>query len=363
MTAKLLTHRYKNKRFGWWVVLNNRVYRDTLGKIQVFCKCTKCGTEKLVRLNNLTRKQSFSCGCSRFPNDTPIVAHPYLGQQFGNWTVISNEERRSKTNHVYVYCRCRCSKKKWVQLNNLKSGSSTSCGCCKSRNKLATSSYLNQQFGNWVVISNKLHRGNSNNIKLYCRCQLCNTRKLIDLASLRSGKSQSCGCSILNQQIATHSYLNKRFGNWLVISKELQTNQWNQTQVYCECQVCKKTRKWITLSIIKCGRSKSCGCFRQPQLNEKVLPITKPVAESMFKLGDRYGQRTIVSIDIVRRNNQKVILTQCECGKLEYISINNLRQCKSQRCQSCQLKLAREKLQEKQRMLSETPQQALLFDI
>ena len=49
------------------------------------------------------------------------------GRQFGKWTVLNNR-KRSATG-TFWKCHCQCGTTKWVLENNLKQGTSTSCGC------------------------------------------------------------------------------------------------------------------------------------------------------------------------------------------------------------------------------------------
>lgn len=49
------------------------------------------------------------------------------GRQFGEWTVISRAENKSRLSRWL--CRCACGNERVVYSANLKNGSSTSCGC------------------------------------------------------------------------------------------------------------------------------------------------------------------------------------------------------------------------------------------
>ena len=54
-------------------------------------------------------------------------AFDYTGQQFGRWTVL----RRGDKPKFWI-CRCECGKVKAANIDNLKAGKSTSCGCYKA---------------------------------------------------------------------------------------------------------------------------------------------------------------------------------------------------------------------------------------
>jgi hypothetical protein len=51
-----------NRRFGRWVVLSANVKRDHDGSLFWNCRCA-CGTRRAVRMRELVRGNSRSCGC------------------------------------------------------------------------------------------------------------------------------------------------------------------------------------------------------------------------------------------------------------------------------------------------------------
>ena len=57
-----------------------------------------------------------------------------LNKQFNMWTIISREIQR-KGHHHYIKARCACGKEDWKCLDNLKSGKSTMCHRCATKNR------------------------------------------------------------------------------------------------------------------------------------------------------------------------------------------------------------------------------------
>jgi hypothetical protein len=55
----------------------------------------------------------------------------YIGKNYGRWAILSEAQGRmySKGLVRYVNCQCSCGTLKKVDLNSLKRGKSTSCGC------------------------------------------------------------------------------------------------------------------------------------------------------------------------------------------------------------------------------------------
>ena len=126
------------QRFGKLVVLKRIKKRGSFW----FCRCD-CGTEKLVRTNNLRGGSAVSCGCHRKAILDSLrwgkCRHfDLLGKRFGRWTAISYI---SNPDHTTAWlCRCDCGTERPVLTRSLRAGVSTSCGCLlveKSRKSLA----------------------------------------------------------------------------------------------------------------------------------------------------------------------------------------------------------------------------------
>ena len=82
------------------------------------CRCS-CGTEVEVSRRNLTSGQKASCGhLSR--------AEDLTGQTLGEWLVLA-PEAPTVLSGAWL-CRCSCGVERAVWANNLKAGSSRSCG-------------------------------------------------------------------------------------------------------------------------------------------------------------------------------------------------------------------------------------------
>jgi len=54
-----------------------------------------------------------------------------VGQRYGRYLVIAKSDKRTKANKQVVLCKCDCGTEREVVVNNLRSGTSTSCGCWK----------------------------------------------------------------------------------------------------------------------------------------------------------------------------------------------------------------------------------------
>jgi hypothetical protein len=123
-----------------------------------------------------------------------LKAVDITGETFGRLTVVSAASSVRNKNGVTIrmwLCRCECGNQAVVRGNNLRSGTSTSCGC------RAGDDLSGKEFGRWLVIGkqpNRLRRPSGSSYRVWlCRCD-CGGEKEIDGWALSSGKSRSCGC-------------------------------------------------------------------------------------------------------------------------------------------------------------------------
>lgn len=89
------------------------------------CICS-CGKIVVVSAQNL-KNGTKSCGCSRLLHKNDIV-----GSRFGKLLVLKWSGADKKKNSLYE-CLCDCGKTTIVSRYKLKSGSTKSCGCLKTR--------------------------------------------------------------------------------------------------------------------------------------------------------------------------------------------------------------------------------------
>lgn len=114
-----------NCKIGKWTVVCKA---NNIGKRTAWeCVC-ECGTRKIVATEVLTKKQSTSCGCSRYDHLKNKPKYEDLtGQKFGRLTVIKLSDK--KNERIYWECLCECGDRKNIPAKQLKSGKTNSCGC------------------------------------------------------------------------------------------------------------------------------------------------------------------------------------------------------------------------------------------
>lgn len=113
-----------DKKFGEWTVLGfyGRKEKHYYWK----CVCNNCGTEKLVRANNLNSGTSKSCGC--------LKKVDMKRRRFERLLVLESIDKRTSDGSLYWRCQCKCGNITIVSRGNLLNGHVTSCGCLEKEN-------------------------------------------------------------------------------------------------------------------------------------------------------------------------------------------------------------------------------------
>lgn len=115
-TAKDLS----GQTFGKWIVLE----RDPDNSRVAFrCRC-ECGHEAIILSDNLRSGNSTRCiRCGRGRKAIDMT-----GQRFGALVAESRTDRR-RGHFVMWLCRCDCGNRKVIGGQDLRRGSTNSCGC------------------------------------------------------------------------------------------------------------------------------------------------------------------------------------------------------------------------------------------
>ena len=123
--------------------------KDRRGRNTWRCRC-ECGNEKIVPVVSLTHGVTRSCGClrqdSQGRHNRPVKNSLDLtGQTFGNLTVLSLAEY-SKDGKKRWLCQCTCGRRVVVYQTHLSAGRSKSCGCARWKD------ITGQRFGKLVAV-------------------------------------------------------------------------------------------------------------------------------------------------------------------------------------------------------------------
>lgn len=136
-----------------------------------------------------------------------------VGKRFGQLVVFEEcKERQNKK--VMWLCQCDCGNKKIVAGNNLKSGTTTTCGGYRHK----ADNLTGMRFGHLFVIGQgePVKSGNGTMGTSYCKCD-CGNYKVIRNHSLKNGLTKSCGCGC---EANRAKILNKSNGNIYDLSGE-----------------------------------------------------------------------------------------------------------------------------------------------
>lgn len=115
---------------------------------EYLCKCV-CGTELRVRTYNLTNGNTQSCGCLQKEKTSEINFVSLVGQRFGKLIVLQRVENNNQ-NQVCYQCQCDCGGTTIVSAPNLRSGTTSSCGCIKSKGESVINQWLTTHKINFI---------------------------------------------------------------------------------------------------------------------------------------------------------------------------------------------------------------------
>jgi hypothetical protein len=108
-----------------------------------------------------------------------------IGAKFGKLTIIEFLDKISKRTRVR--CLCDCGKHKDFDLQDIKRGSTTSCGCLKKD----YDGLIGKRFNRLII---KSFDGVEDGLAYVIAICDCGVEKRYLLASLKSGNTNSCGC-------------------------------------------------------------------------------------------------------------------------------------------------------------------------
>lgn len=190
------------------------------------------------------------------------------GTRFGKWTVLSPGE-----NNLFYKCQCDCGKIRSVNVKNLKSGRSKSCGtCCR----INDASIIGNKYGHLTALerSDRYYLHKNTGYKEYlikCQCD-CGNITYIAKTPLTHNRVQSCGC-IQKKEAAKRTderMIGKKYGKLTIIGRA-ENRYYESCGIVpvwlCKCE-CGNTTK-ATGYNLKSGSVKSCGCAKRKWTQEE----------------------------------------------------------------------------------------------
>jgi hypothetical protein len=139
--SSLKTVDITGQRFGRLIVLGRA---DKKGShVMWYCQCD-CRKETIIAGDRLRTGKTKSCGCLlNESRHTAIHGKNLLGQRFGRLYVVS-EDKRKTNNQRRWNCQCTCGRIVSVLSQNLRRGTTKSCGCIKTGRHSTPRSKLNR---------------------------------------------------------------------------------------------------------------------------------------------------------------------------------------------------------------------------
>lgn len=157
------------------------------------CDCD-CGTKDYsVPKIRLTTGKTKSCGCGR--NPITFDTNELVGKTVGKFKVLEFIGKNEKSVPMYK-CKCECGNTVEVNGYNLKSGSSTNCGCVRKETLSKVKKLEEIPSGTKVGLLTVLYENGKDPSGHYfvyrCKCQ-CGNEVDIRSTYLRHTKVTSCG--------------------------------------------------------------------------------------------------------------------------------------------------------------------------
>ena len=175
-------------------------------KSEVRCLCD-CGNEKIVQYYDIKNGATKSCGCLRKESNLKrfSLKDDQIAEKYGMLTLIKEVPKGNLKSRRFE-AKCDCGKIKVVCLNYLRNNLVISCGCYrkKIRGKARLIDVkIGDRYGKLTIIEEILRLSEHfEERKFKCLCD-CGNEKIILLNSLRTNRTLSCGCYLI-EKITKH---------------------------------------------------------------------------------------------------------------------------------------------------------------
>ena len=242
-------------------------------------------------------------------------------QRFGKLVAIRPTDQR-RNNCVVWECLCDCGNTIYVASYNLTSNQKTSCGCNNIKRQykqhVRKDTLVGQRFGKLVVLEATDQRKLST-IVWKCLCD-CGNTVFADTHRLNNGYIKSCGC--LKKENAdkrikeqAQQLAGQRFGRLTIVEP---TDKKDGTAVVWKCKCDCGNTTYSTLSSLKIGNKKSCGCI----VRERTAKSREAMEKELF--GQKFGRLTVLMIAENPRNRKTALECLCDCGNKTFATRNEL---------------------------------------
>jgi hypothetical protein len=256
-----------------------------------------CGRKTTTKINLVLSGQSTSCGqCSQ------ITANKIISKKFGKLRIKIPQDIFPCSNKKVEWI-CDCGKEKLIQIDNVISGNTTSCGQC---NQISATNIAMKKFGKLrIKIPQDILPGSHKKIEWICDCGREINSKINHVLSNRS---MSCGqCNL----ICANEIITRKFGK-LQIKNPQDIFPRSEKKIWWVCNCGQE--KLIKITDVVCGNTKSCGqCSKliknwYIQNREQIRSLKCPIKPKDFILGKITPLETIKNVN----NPFKAICPACK---------------------------------------------------
>lgn len=276
MFNKYMDNKYnlKGKRFGNLLVIDKTINPKNKSTRTFWkCKCD-CGNYSIVSTHDLISEKTQNCWDCAHKKTGTAKRNDLTGKRFGKLTVtkmlygIKDNSGRKRT---YCECLCDCGNSVTKNVDTLRPGKYSSCGCGKKEiGNLFARNIVGEKFGRLTVIK---ELSDYTPRKVMCRCECGNviTTSKTDVMSLHT---QSCGC--LQKEMA--SLHNEKDWTGYISDfgvKAISRSGKNKNGLWLweyECPLCHN--HFISLPAnVADGNVSSCGCRKRSSKEDFIEQI------------------------------------------------------------------------------------------
>ena len=191
-TSSIFSKDYTNRRFGHLQTLK-RLPRYKNGKTYYECICN-CGNKRIVCGSDLTMGKVTMCKNCAKEYRLSQRRKDYTGKKFGKLIIIEmiyEENQRTK-----ALCKCDCGNEKIIDMQNILSGHTQSCGCYEKESRYDRNHSIDiagNKYGMLVAIKQTENRAANGGVIWECLCD-CGNKTYVAYTNLIKGHTLSCGC-------------------------------------------------------------------------------------------------------------------------------------------------------------------------
>lgn len=229
---------------------------------------------------------------------------------------VALEKTTTKRKGVSLWrCRCDCGKEFLTEAGNIRSGRVQSCGCLRNIKRIKD--ITGQRFGKLTALY-RLDEKQGTSFMWFCRCDCGNTVKA-SVSNLNSGNVISCGCvKKESSKRPIRDISGQRFGKLVAIEPTDKRSENGSVVWKCHCD-CGNDAE-VSLSRLRKGKVRSCGCLSNPPLKDYI--------------GKRFGRWTVIGYagKLNEKNKLNYWKCQCDCGNISNVGQSELQNGESQSC-------------------------------